>query len=270
MTEIESTTTHDGRAGSEPPANKARAGTPYPLHPVCFDYEDFTKAESATMRESLRKLGLLTPIALWRSQIVDGRHRDLFCRELGIEPRYDDLTDRCPTEAAMRAYVAALNEHRRSRTTPLTVAEKQARIDAALKAAPDRSDRAIAEEYGVSQPFVSKRRRTLKTTKGDNVITPPAKRRSRRGKVGEGQRRKKQPQNPIQQPPQPQQAEEAEPQQQEPQQTAPVAEKDKDAAQRDPEAPVAAAPLTIPMFPVAAIDPPAGDQARACRASPRA
>ena len=40
----------------------------------------------------------------------------------------------------MRAYVAALNEHRRSRTKPLTIEEKREKVDAALKADPERSD----------------------------------------------------------------------------------------------------------------------------------
>jgi ParB-like chromosome segregation protein Spo0J len=173
-----------GRKASAPTEQPA-----YPLHPVCRDYADFTGAEAGEMRESLRALGLLNPIVLWDDQIVDGRHREMFCRELGIEARYDDITDRCPTEQDMRAYVAALNQHRRSRTTPLTVAEKREKVDAALKADPERSDQAIAEECGVSVPFVGKRRKVL-SKKGVNVNTDPAKRRSRTGKRGQGQRKK--------------------------------------------------------------------------------
>lgn len=196
---------HDGGTGNEAPANKARAA--YPLHPVCFDYADFTEAEAEAMRKSLRgALGLITPIALWRGQIVEGRHRDMLCRELGIDPRYDDVTGRYPTEEAMRAYVAALNEHRRSRTTPLTVTEKRAKTEAALKADPHQSDRAIAESCGVSHTFVTELRAKL-AAGGGNVATLPAKRRSRRGKPGEGQRKEQ----PQQQPVEPQQPAAAEP-----------------------------------------------------------
>jgi len=197
------TDTHDDqqplageRTGKD--SGRERVATPYPLHPVCADYADFTGAEADAMRESLRKLGrLVTPIALWRDQIVDGRHREMFCRELGIDLRYDDLTDRCPTEEAMRAHVAALNEHRRARTTPLTIKEKRTKVDAALKADPKRSDRAIDEATGTSDPFVAKRRKKL-SKKGANVSTPPAQRRSRKGKSGEGQHTEPQP---IHQPP---------------------------------------------------------------------
>ncbi len=119
---------------------QASAPTAYPLHPVTREYDDFTVTEANVVRESLRALGLRNPIVLWKGQIVDGRHRDMFCRELGIKARYDDLTNRCKTEEDMRAYVAALNEHRRSRTKPLTIEEKREKVDAALKADPERSD----------------------------------------------------------------------------------------------------------------------------------
>jgi ParB-like chromosome segregation protein Spo0J len=168
------------------PRKKAGATEPaYPLHPICRDYADFLATEAGEMRKSLRELGLLKPVVLWRKQIVDGRHREMFCRELGIETRYDDITDRCKTEEDMRAYVAALNQHRRSRTKPLTVKEKREKVGAALTADPERSDRAIAEECGVSHTFVAEVRRAAR---GGNVATDPAQRRSRSGRRGEGQR----------------------------------------------------------------------------------
>jgi ParB-like chromosome segregation protein Spo0J len=158
-----------------------------PLHPVVDDYADLTHAELRTLRESLRSHGLCMPVVVWRGRVVDGRHRVALCRELGIEVRYDDITDRCPTEAEMRAHVQALNEHRRANTKPLTTAEKQARIEAALKVDPARSDRAISQEIGVSQPTVSATRRKLESRGVQKFITP-SDRKSKTGKKGEGQR----------------------------------------------------------------------------------
>jgi ParB-like chromosome segregation protein Spo0J len=140
--------------------------TPLPLHPITADYADLTDAEASAMRESLKANGLAVPIAVWRGQVVDGRHRAKFCQELGIEPRYDDISDRCSTEEEMRKHVAALNERRRARTTPLSTAEKQARIEAELKADPTRSDRAIAQGVGVSPTTVGGVRTKLEV-KGD-------------------------------------------------------------------------------------------------------
>jgi ParB-like chromosome segregation protein Spo0J len=76
----------------------------------------------------LRANGLIRPIVVWQGQIIDGRHRERLCRELGIEPRYKEVpAKKYPTEKEMRVLVAVLNEHRRSRTTPLSNEEKRAR-----------------------------------------------------------------------------------------------------------------------------------------------
>jgi hypothetical protein len=159
-----------------------------PLHPIVNDYADLTDAELGTLRESLLYHGLCVPVVIWRGQVVDGRNRVTLCGELGIEVRYDDITDRCPTEDEMRAYVRVLNEHRRANTRPLTTAEKQARIEAALKVDPERSDRSISQEIGVSQPTVSAARRKLESRGVQKFITP-SDRKSTTGKKGEGQRR---------------------------------------------------------------------------------
>jgi hypothetical protein len=159
-----------------------------PFHPIVTDYADLTDAELGTLRESLLYHGLCVPVVIWRGQVVDGRNRVTLCGELGIEVRYDDITDRCPTEDEMRAYVRVLNEHRRANTRPLTTAEKQARIEAALKVDPVRSDRAIARETGVSHTTVRENRQRLED-KGVVDSSTPSDRKSTTGKKGEGQRR---------------------------------------------------------------------------------
>jgi hypothetical protein len=102
---------------------------------------------------------------------------------LRIDPRYYDITQVCPTEDDMRRYVAGLNQHRRSRTTPLTNEEKRARIETELKADPARSDRAIAEVVGVGHQMVATVRNRV-----DDSSTPATERKSKTGKVGEGQK----------------------------------------------------------------------------------
>jgi hypothetical protein len=126
----------------------------YPLHEICTDYDDLTADELVKLRDSLRAHGLIVPIVIWREQIVDGRHRARLCEEIGIKPKYDDITKVCPTPAQMEARVKALNQHRRSNIRPLTNIEKRARVRAAITANPGKSDRQIAEKTGFSQPFV--------------------------------------------------------------------------------------------------------------------
>jgi ParB-like nuclease family protein len=153
------------------------------------EYADLTEPEVNALRASLRETGQCIPIVIWENQIVDGRHRKKLCDELRILPKYHDISETCPTEEKMRRYVAGLNEHRRSRTTPLTAEEKRAKAAAAIEANPERSDVAIAEDLGdVSRPTVHRVRKKLEET-GVVPRTTPAKRKSRTGKVGEGARK---------------------------------------------------------------------------------
>jgi hypothetical protein len=162
-----------------------------PHHPVVDEYAPFTEAELDAMRKSLRENGLIVPIVTWHGKVVDGRHREMLCRRLRINPRFNDITKRCPTEDDMRKYVAALNQHRRSRTSPLTAEEKAAataRADAEVMRDPDRSDRAIGAVAKVSHKTVAKARKR-RASAGVGTPTPPSERKSTTGKVGEGQRK---------------------------------------------------------------------------------
>jgi hypothetical protein len=149
-----------------PKRGSRRVRGPMELHPITGDYDDLTSDELTALSESLRAHGLVVPVVVWRNQIVDGRHRAKLCQELGIELRTNDISKQCSTEAEMIARVRALNEHRRANTKSLTTAEKQARIEAALKANPERSDRRIAKEVGASPTTAGKVRGDLEA-KGD-------------------------------------------------------------------------------------------------------
>jgi len=84
----------------------------------------------------------------------------------------------------MRKHVAGLNVHRRAHTTPLTNEEKRMRVEAELKTDPARSDRAIAEVVGVHPTTVGTVRKG-----GVSNLDTPSERKSRTGKVGEGQKK---------------------------------------------------------------------------------
>jgi hypothetical protein len=90
--------------------------------------------------------------------------------------------------------VALLNQHRRSRTTPLSNDEKWSRVTVQLSADPARSNVAIAEELGVSPSFLSVRKEL--EAKRVVTVTTPSDRKSRRGEKGEGQRRTTTPRRP--------------------------------------------------------------------------
>ena len=156
----------------------------HPLHPITGDSDAFTPGEYAAHLEDMRMNGQRVPAVLWRGQIVDGQHRANACAELGIELKIIDITDECPTDEMMRAYVATLNQYRRSRTVPLSNEEKRQRVEAALKADPARSDRAIGQEVGVHHETVAAARNRVADS-----ATPESERKSCTGKKGEGAKR---------------------------------------------------------------------------------
>ena len=56
-------------------------------------FPDKPEPEYGALKESIRRLGLLDPILMWRGTVVDGYHRLRACLELGIEPGFDVLSD---------------------------------------------------------------------------------------------------------------------------------------------------------------------------------
>ena len=56
-------------------------------------FPDKPEPEYGALKESIRRLGLLDPILMWRGTVVDGYHRLRACLELGVEPGFDVLSD---------------------------------------------------------------------------------------------------------------------------------------------------------------------------------
>jgi ParB-like chromosome segregation protein Spo0J len=79
------------------------------LHPLATLFPPMTKGEYENLRDDIRVNGLQEPIMTWRGLLVDGRHRDAACLELGIQPGVCELED-CDDPTA---YVLSMNLHRR-------------------------------------------------------------------------------------------------------------------------------------------------------------
>ena len=81
----------------------------YPLSPLALAFPDYAKQEFEDLVGDIGAQGLLEPIAVWRGEIIDGRHRYLACLEAGVEPRYQFLDD----EVNPILYLASRNLLRR-------------------------------------------------------------------------------------------------------------------------------------------------------------
>ena len=66
--------------------------TLYVVSSLARIFPDKPEPEYGALKASIRRLGLLDPILMWRGTVVDGYHRLRACLELGIEPRFDVLS----------------------------------------------------------------------------------------------------------------------------------------------------------------------------------
>lgn len=66
------------------------------------------EAQYQSLKDDIRKRGLLDAIELFDGQVIDGRSRLRACDELGIEPRFVDIATKSPV-----GYVISKNLHRR-------------------------------------------------------------------------------------------------------------------------------------------------------------
>jgi ParB-like chromosome segregation protein Spo0J len=109
------------------------------FHPACLLLPELSEQEYRGLVEDIREHGQRRAITLDEDGVVlDGRHRDRACRELGIEPETEVFRG---TEAEKIALVMSENIHRRHLTT-----EQRAAIAAELseKLAAAARDRMLA------------------------------------------------------------------------------------------------------------------------------
>ncbi len=93
----------------------------------------------ASLLANIRVNGLIEPITLFETKILDGRHRARACEEAGVEPRYRDL----PNDIDALEYVLSENLHRRHLTS-----EQRAAV--AVEADAYRREQEAARERRVS------------------------------------------------------------------------------------------------------------------------
>jgi hypothetical protein len=106
--------------------------------------------EYASLRASIEKHGQFVPIIrdVETGAIIDGNHRLRACRDIGIEPRYEDVSTDSADERRSLAFV--VNVARRQ----LTPSARRGLVEAELVKDPSRSDRSIAGSLGVSPTTV--------------------------------------------------------------------------------------------------------------------
>ena len=81
----------------------------YRISELSFLFSDMSPKEYSSLVASIRVEGLRVPIAVWRGEVIDGRHRLAACAEAGVEPRFEIL----PDETDPVHYLLSMNAARR-------------------------------------------------------------------------------------------------------------------------------------------------------------
>jgi hypothetical protein len=127
------------------------------FHPLADLFPLMEGAEFDALVADIKKNGLHYPIFLYEGKILDGRNRYRACLELGWEP----ATRNCDNHVGDPAgFVISRNIRRRH----LTAAQKRDLIAKLLKAAPEKSNRQIAETAKADDKTVAAIRRGLEST----------------------------------------------------------------------------------------------------------
>jgi ParB-like chromosome segregation protein Spo0J len=133
--------------------------TTIPFHPLANLFPLMEGEEFDALVADIKANGLHYPIVLYDGKILDGRNRYRACLAAGFEPAVRNGDNWIGDPAS---FVISRNIRRRH----LTAEQKRDLIARLLKAAPEKSDRQIAETVKASPTFVGKVR-AQKETSGD-------------------------------------------------------------------------------------------------------
>ena len=114
--------------------------------------------ELQELTDDIAKNGLLVPILVFDSMVLDGRNRLLACTRAGVEPEFIEYNGTDPVSV-----VISQNIHRRH----LKPGQKRELIKALVALEPQRSSLQIAKETGVSDKTVEKIRSETSVPSGD-------------------------------------------------------------------------------------------------------
>jgi hypothetical protein len=126
--------------------------TRYEHHPLASALPAISGAEFKALVADIKAHGQRDPITLFKGMILDGRHRDAACVELGLEVVTRTFKG---TEAEAEAFVYSKNIVRRH----MTLEQRIAFARKVVETNPDLSNSEIAKKANVSDKTVAKQRK---------------------------------------------------------------------------------------------------------------
>lgn len=84
---------------------------PTEIHEIANLFPEMSESEFNELKADISRHGQKMPILCYQGKVVDGRHRLRACAELGIVPRYEEVS--AANDAEMQTTVVSINLHRR-------------------------------------------------------------------------------------------------------------------------------------------------------------
>jgi ParB-like chromosome segregation protein Spo0J len=147
------------------------------FHPIAGIFPLMEGEEFDALVADIKAHGLREPIMLFRGKILDGRNRYRACIAAGVKIDPHLQRNMMPSGGTdPLAYVISANIHRRH----LTAEQRRDLIAELVKAQPEKSDRAIAEQAKTDHKKVGRVRKAQEAT---GAIAPVEKRTGKDGKA---------------------------------------------------------------------------------------
>jgi hypothetical protein len=87
-----------------------------PVHPVCDMFPLMTRLELEALADDITAHGLMNPVVVHHSQLVDGRNRLIACREAGVTPATVEWRDIYKGDEPLSRWIWSMNAERRHLT----------------------------------------------------------------------------------------------------------------------------------------------------------
>jgi hypothetical protein len=127
----------------------------YIVHPAANMFPLLSRAELKELADNIKERGLAVDVTRDKDGLImDGRNRLLACHKAGVEPRFDTYTGDDPV-----GFIISANIHRRN----LTRNQRSFFLTKLIAMQPEKSNRQIAKETGVSDKTIGAARKEGET-----------------------------------------------------------------------------------------------------------
>jgi hypothetical protein len=98
----------DAEPNSTNPTDSIGA-TGLPFNPIAEAFPLLAEDDRMAIRDDIQRNGQRDPIITYKGQVVDGRNRDIICKELGIKPKMEEWDG----NGSLSDFIVSKNMHRR-------------------------------------------------------------------------------------------------------------------------------------------------------------